>query len=168
MSRYRIRITSGQHTGRYVGSNLGSGLMTESELIVGREERVPGTAYSMYAKMRSSGEYLQGHAEVVQTQLKNLAYDSEFVGVDALDALAELSLSVQNIEGRILRACQVKLKESCADRVYLFFEADENDCVVVEKETTAKILKGSLALIRTKGYDRISRSGCGSGAPYAT
>jgi hypothetical protein len=142
--------------------------MTESELIAGREERVPGTAYSMYAKMRSSGEYLQGRAEGVQTQLKNQGYDSELIGVHGRDSLAELSLSVQNIEGRILRACQVKLKESCADRVYLFFGADKNDYVVVEKETTAEILKEALALIRAKGYDPILRSGCGPRAPDAT
>ena len=135
--------------------------MTDSELIANREQKVPGTSYSLYAQMRPAAVFLQGSTEVVQAQLKNLGYDSELVEVDALDFLVGMNLSAQNIEERILRACQIKLKEPNVDCVQLLFAEDDsvND-VTIEKDTTAEVLREALALVRARGYDRISGYKC--------
>lgn len=161
MRRYRIRITSGRCTGHYVGSNSGGGLMTDGELIANRELKLPGTTYSLYAQMHLAKVFLQGSTEVVQAQLKNLGYDSELVEVGALDFLVGMNLSAQNIEGRILRACQIKLKEPGIDCVQLLFgEGDSDNDVTIEKDTTVEILREALALVRARGYDRISGYKC--------
>ncbi|MGA7187972.1 MAG: hypothetical protein WBY66_05705, partial [Candidatus Acidiferrales bacterium] len=79
--------------------------------------------------------------------------------VDVLDSLIGLNLSVQNVEERILRACKLKLTEPDTVRVQLFFGESTND-LLVEKDTTVEVLKQALALIRAKGYDRVSRWRC--------
>ncbi|MGC1638123.1 MAG: hypothetical protein WA744_21915, partial [Candidatus Acidiferrales bacterium] len=104
MRRYRIKITSGQYAGRYVGPNFSDGLVTSPEHIASRDVGIPGTQYSLYEQLRSATEYLPGAADRVQKQLKNLGYDSERDAVDVLDSLIGLNLSVQNVEERILRA----------------------------------------------------------------
>jgi hypothetical protein len=158
MTRYRIRITSGEYAGRYVGPSFGGGLMTDAELAASREVRIPDTSYSLFPEMRHATEYLPGGAEAVQAQLRDVGYDSEMVEVDALDFLPGLNLSVQNIEVRILRACQNKFKEQAAVSVHLYFGKDENHYeVTVDKDVTVEILKEALALARAKGYDHISR-----------
>jgi hypothetical protein len=159
MRRFRIRITSGQYQGRYVGPNSGGTVMATPEQIANREVKVPGTRYCLYAQMRDATECLQGNAEAAQKQLKNLGYDSELVPVDVLDSLVGLSLSVQNVEERILRACRQKLTEADKDRVQLYFGESAND-LIVEKATTVEVLKEALALVRAKGYDRISKWRC--------
>jgi hypothetical protein len=161
MRRYRIRITSGLYTGHFVGSNSGGGLMTDPELLGNREFKVPRTNYSLYAQTHLAGVFLQRSAKNVQAQLKNLGYESELVEVGPLDSLVGLSLSAQNIEQRILRACQIKLKDPGTDRVCLLFAGDHgvND-VTIEKDTTVEILREALALVRSRGYDRISGFKC--------
>lgn len=125
------------------------------------EVKVPGTQYSLCEQIRVATEFLQRAAEAAQKQLKNLGYDSELVAVDVLDALVGLSLSVQNVEERILRACKAKFAESDAVRVQLFFAASDNaNDLLVEKDTTVEVLKEALALVRAKGYDRITRCKC--------
>ena len=159
MRRYRIKIISGQYAGRYVGPNFSDGLVTSPEHIASRDVGIPGTQYSLYEQLRSATEYLPGAADRVQTQLKNLGYDSERDAVDVLDSLIGLNLSVQNVEERILRACKLKLTEPDTVRVQLFFGESTND-LLVEKDTTVEVLKQALALIRAKGYDRVSRWRC--------
>ena len=157
MRRFRVRITSGPYRGRYVGPNSGDTVVATPEQTANREVDVPGTRYCLYEKMRDATECLQGNAETAQKQLKNLGYDSELVPVDVLDSLVGLSLSVQNVEERILRACKLKLTDT--DRVQLYFGESAND-LIVEKGTTVEVLKEALALVRAKGYDRISKWKC--------
>ncbi|MGC1966709.1 MAG: hypothetical protein WA673_09625 [Candidatus Acidiferrales bacterium] len=133
--------------------------MATPEQTANREVKVPGTRYCLYEKMRAATECLQGNAETAQKQLKNLGYDSELVPVDVLDSLVGLSLSVQNVEERILRACKLKLTEANTDRVQLHFGESAN-YLIVEKGTTVEVLKEALALVRAKGYDRISKWRC--------
>jgi hypothetical protein len=159
MKRYRVKITSGQCAGRYVGPNVSDGLVTSPEHIASRDVRIPGTLYSLYEQMRSAAEYLPGTADQVQRQLKNLGYNSEREAVDVLDSLVGLSLSVQNVEERILKACKLKLMEANGDRVQLSFGENSND-LFVENATTVEVLKQALALIRAKGYGRISTWRC--------
>jgi hypothetical protein len=156
MRRFRIRITSGHYIGRYVGTNLSENLGTAE--LAARAVTVPGTRYCLYEQMRDATECFKGNAETAQKELKNLGYDSELIAVDVLDSLVGLSLSAQNVEERILRACKAKFAESDSDRVRLCFSEthDAND-LVVEKDTTAQVLKEALALVRAKGYGRITR-----------
>ncbi len=91
---------------------------------------IPGTEYSLYEQLRSATEYLPGAADRVQTQLKNLGYDSERDAVDVLDSLIGLNLSVQNVEERILRACKLKLTELDTVRVQLFFGESITICLL--------------------------------------
>jgi hypothetical protein len=155
MTRFRIRISSGPYKGRYVGPNLSDGLVMSPDHIASREMRIPGSLYSLFEQMRSAREYLPGTADQVQRQLKTLGYDSEREAVDVLDSLVGLSLSVQDVEERILKVCKLKLTEANADRVQLVFGENAND-LLVEKATTVEVLKQALALIRAKGYDRIA------------
>lgn len=41
MRRYRIKITSGQYAGRYVGPNFSDGLVTSPEHIASRDVGIP-------------------------------------------------------------------------------------------------------------------------------
>jgi hypothetical protein len=159
MRRFRIRITSGPHAGRYVGS--GDRVVMTPEPTARREVKVPGTRYCLYEQMRDAAESFKGNAEIAQKQLKNLGYDSELLPVDVLDSLLGLSLFVQNVEERILRSCKAKFAESNSDLVQLFFgeNAAASD-LIVEKDTTVEVLKHALALVRAKRYDRISRWRC--------
>jgi hypothetical protein len=159
MSRFRIRITSGQYAGRYVGSS--DAVATTPEPKASREVKVPGTRYCLYEQMRDATECFKGNAETAQKQLKNLGHDSELIPVDVLDSLVGLSLFAQNIEERILRSCKSKFAESDADRVRLFFGTSDNaNDLIVEKNATVEVLKEALALVRAKGYDRITRWKC--------
>ncbi|MFZ0519915.1 MAG: hypothetical protein WAL95_02760 [Candidatus Acidiferrales bacterium] len=134
---------------------MSDGLVTSPEHIASRDVRIHGTLYSLYEHIRSATEYLPGTADQVQRQLKNLGYESEREAVDVLDSLVGLSLSVQNVEERILKACKLKFMEANTDRVQLVFGENAND-LLVEKATTVEVLKQALALMRAKGYDRIS------------
>jgi hypothetical protein len=161
MRRFRIRIASGQYRGWYVGPNSIDAIVPTPEPPATREFKVPGTRHSLCEQMRAATEFLQRAAEAAQKQLKNLGYDSELAAVDVLDALVGLSLSVQSVEERILRACKVKFEESDAEPVQLFFGAGDNaNDLLVEKDTTVELLKEALALIRAKGYDQITRCRC--------
>jgi hypothetical protein len=158
MRRFRIRITSGPYTGRYVGLNSSDAVVTTPELPAVREVKIPGTRYSLYEQMPAATEFLQRNGEATQMQLKNLDYDSELDAVEVLDSLVGLSLSVQNVEERILRTCKCKFKEPDVDCVRLFFGASDNAIdLIVEKDTTVLVLREALGLVRAKGYDRITR-----------
>jgi hypothetical protein len=161
MRRFRIRITSGQYSGRYVGLNASDAVVATPGLPAAREVKVSGTQYCLYEQMRAATEFLQRSGETAQMQLRNLGFDSELDAVDVLDSLVGLNLSVQNIEERILRTCKLKFTEPAVDRVRFFFAASDNtNELIVEKDTTVELLKEALALVRAKGYDRISRCRC--------
>jgi hypothetical protein len=136
-------------------------VVTTSNPLATREVKIPATRYSLYEQMYAATECFQRNAEAIQRQLKNLGYDSELVPVDVLDSLVGLSLSVQNVEERILRACKFKLNEPGTECVRLSFrESDKANDLIIEKDTTVEVLKQALALIRAKGYDRISMWRC--------
>jgi hypothetical protein len=161
MRRFRIKIASGQYRGWYVGPNSTDAIVTTHESSATREAKLPGTRYCLYEQMRDATQCFRGNAETAQKQLKSFGYDSELVPVDVLDSLLGLNLSVQIVEERILRACKVKFAESDVDRVRLCFGATDNaNDLIVEKDMTVEVLKEALALVRAKGYDRISRWRC--------
>jgi hypothetical protein len=158
MTRFRIRITSGPYTGRYVGLNSSDAVVSTPELPAVRGVKIPGTRYSLYEQKPAATEFLQRDGEATQLQLKNLDYDSELDAVEVLDSLMGLSLSAQNIEERILRTCKYKFKEPDVHCVRLFFGVSHNAIdLIVEKDTTVQVLKEALGQVRAKGYERITR-----------
>jgi len=158
MKRFRIRITSGQQAGRYVGPNIGGGLITNPELQANREVKVPGTSYSLYAQPRAATEFMQGNPEAVQAELKRFGLDSELVEIDILDSLAGMSLSDPRVEEKVLRICQSKLADQPAlDCVHLLFGGDEE--VMVERNETVASLKAKLDKIRGEGRSKIESHG---------
>ncbi len=81
MKMLRIRITFGEHAGRYVGPNIGGGLITNPELLKNREVKVPGTEHSLYAQEDMATKFFEGKTEGVQAELKKFGYESELVEV---------------------------------------------------------------------------------------
>ncbi len=82
MKLLRIQITSGEHTGRYVGPNTAGGLITNPELQKNREVKVPGINYSLYVQESPATKFFEGKAQDVQAELKQLGYESELVAVE--------------------------------------------------------------------------------------
>lgn len=80
MRRFRIRITAGAHTGRFIGPNI-EGLITNQELLKDREVRLPGTKYSLYAQERGATQFFENVAPDVQAELKKLGYETETIEV---------------------------------------------------------------------------------------
>jgi hypothetical protein len=140
MRRFRIRIASGQYIGWCVGTNSIDAGETARGLPVRREVSLPGTRYYLYEQMHAATEFLQRGAEAARQHLKDLGYDSELVAVEVLDALVGLSLTVQNVEERILRVCKVKFADPDAHHVQLCFGASDNASdLLVEKDTTVEL-----------------------------
>jgi hypothetical protein len=81
MKRYRIKITKGEHAGRYVGPNIG-GQITNKELLANREVKVPSTKYSLYAQERGATQFFENAAPGVQEELRKLGYESELVAIE--------------------------------------------------------------------------------------
>ena len=75
---YKIKITTGDGAGRYVGPNIG-GLVTNPVLRDNREVKVPGTKYSLYAQQEAATSFFDHAAPAVQAELKALGYGSELV-----------------------------------------------------------------------------------------
>jgi hypothetical protein len=75
----RIKITSGEHAGRFIGPNVG-GLITNPELHKNPEVRLVGTPYSLYVQERAATQYFDdAKAAEVQAELKALGLKSELV-----------------------------------------------------------------------------------------
>jgi hypothetical protein len=81
MTLYRIRITTGELAGRFVGQNIGGGLITNKELQANREVKVPGTKYSLYVQEGGAMQFFEHAAPAVQSELKKLGYETELVAV---------------------------------------------------------------------------------------
>jgi len=79
MKMYKIKITTGDCAGRYVGPNIGGGLITNQALLSNREVKVPGTKYSLYAQQDAATSFFDHAAPAVQAELKARGYGSELV-----------------------------------------------------------------------------------------
>ena len=77
----RIRITSGDYKGRYIGLPVGSGWGTNPVVQSNPTVNVPGTKYGFVAQEQAATEFSEGNVVAVQTDLKALGYESELVEV---------------------------------------------------------------------------------------
>jgi hypothetical protein len=77
----RIRITSGDYKGRYIGLPVGSGWGTNPVVQKNPPVNVAGTRYGVYSQEQAATEFSEGNVGAVQTDLKALGYESELVEV---------------------------------------------------------------------------------------
>jgi hypothetical protein len=76
----RIRMTSGDYKGRYIGLPVGSGLAT-NPVQKNPPVNVPGTRYGLVVQEQAATEFFEGNVGAVQTDLTALGYESELVVV---------------------------------------------------------------------------------------
>jgi hypothetical protein len=79
IKRYRIRVTSDENKGRYVGLTFGGGLVTNPEVQKNPPVNVPG--YGLWTQERAATEFFEAKVRSVQAELKALGYDTEAVQV---------------------------------------------------------------------------------------
>jgi hypothetical protein len=79
--RHRIRITCGQHMGRYIGPPFGAGYVSNPEVLKNPPVNVPGGNYGLWVQERGSTEFFGGNTTRVQSEFKALGYESELVEV---------------------------------------------------------------------------------------
>jgi hypothetical protein len=77
----RIRITSGDYKGRYIGLPVGSGWGTNPVVQENPPVNVPGTRYGLVAQERAATEFSEANVGAVQTDLESLGYELELVEV---------------------------------------------------------------------------------------
>ena len=77
----RIRITSGEHAGRYVGQQFIGGLVTNPEVQKNPPVNLLGAKYGLWAQERRATKFLEGNTPKVQAELKALGIESELVEV---------------------------------------------------------------------------------------
>lgn len=80
IKRYRIRIVSGNHKGRYVGLQFGGGMMTNPEMRRNPPVNVPG--YGLHAQEAAATQFFEGKTGKVETELRALGYSTELVKVE--------------------------------------------------------------------------------------
>jgi hypothetical protein len=79
--RYRIRITSGQHAGRYVGARFGGGYVSNPDVIKNPALNVDGARFALWTQESGAMRFFEGKPEAVQAELNTLGYQSELVEV---------------------------------------------------------------------------------------
>jgi DNA-directed RNA polymerase subunit M/transcription elongation factor TFIIS len=76
----RIRITSGDFKGRYIGGPFsGWGLITNPEARVNPPVNITGVPYALHATEQGATQFFSGNTEGVRAELKALGYESEAV-----------------------------------------------------------------------------------------
>jgi hypothetical protein len=81
MTRFRIKILSGQHAERYVGPSFGSGLVANSEMENDPPVDIHGTNYGSYAQEYGAIQFFAHGAYEALVKLRTLGYELELVEV---------------------------------------------------------------------------------------
>jgi hypothetical protein len=81
--RFRIRITSGGHEGRYVGARISGGLANAPGLRESPPVNPPGVRFSLYTQERPATEYVEGGTREIESGLRMLGYEYELVEVSS-------------------------------------------------------------------------------------
>jgi len=77
---HRIRITSGEYKGRYIGGTFsGWGLITNPEARENPPVNITGAPYSLHATELGATQFFSANTESVRAELKALGYESEAV-----------------------------------------------------------------------------------------
>jgi hypothetical protein len=81
MKQFRLKVVSGEYTGRYVGQRLGSGIITSPEVKQKPPVDIPKTTYAVHAQVRAATQFSENSAMQVQIYLRALGYELELVEV---------------------------------------------------------------------------------------
>src|SRR5216684_6616490 len=77
---HRIRITSGEYKGRYIGGPFsGWGLITNPEARGNPPVNITGAPYALHATEQGATQFFSANTEGVRAELKALGYESEVV-----------------------------------------------------------------------------------------
>jgi DNA-directed RNA polymerase subunit M/transcription elongation factor TFIIS len=77
---HRIRITSGEYKGRYIGRPFsGWGLITNPEARESPPMNIIGAPYALHATEHGATQFFSANTEGVRAELKALGYESEAV-----------------------------------------------------------------------------------------
>ena len=77
----RIRITSGDYKGRYVGLPADGGWVSNPVVEKDPPVNVPGTRYGLYAQEKAATKFSEENVRGVQSDLEALGYTSKLVEV---------------------------------------------------------------------------------------
>jgi hypothetical protein len=78
---YLVKITTGDHAGRFIGPNFGGGLVTNPDVQKNPPLRIENTKYSSHGWQRGATHYFEHAAQPVQAELKAAGYGTELVPV---------------------------------------------------------------------------------------
>jgi hypothetical protein len=72
----RVKITSGEHAGRYIGPNFGGGLVTNPEMQADMPRKIVGTKYSSYSQVKAATKYNATSGSTAQQELRLAGIES--------------------------------------------------------------------------------------------
>ena len=81
MNRFRIKFTSGEHVGRYVGQSLGGGLVANPEVQSDPPLDIHGTNYGSYAQEQGAIQFFEHGAHEAFVKLRALGHELELIEV---------------------------------------------------------------------------------------
>jgi len=82
MQLYLIKITTGDHAGRYVGPNTGGGYVTNPDVLKNPPQKMANTKYSSHSWQRGATHFFEHAAQPVQAELKAAGYGTELVAAE--------------------------------------------------------------------------------------
>jgi hypothetical protein len=81
MKRFRIKLTSGEHAGRYVGQSVGGGLVANPEMQSDPPLDIHGTNYGSYAQEQGAIQFFEHGADEAFVKLRALGHELELIEV---------------------------------------------------------------------------------------
>jgi hypothetical protein len=81
MKRFRIKLTSGDHAGRYVGQSLGGGLVANPEIQKDPPLDIHGTNYGSHAQEEGAIQFFEHGAHEAFVKLRALGHELVLIEV---------------------------------------------------------------------------------------
>jgi hypothetical protein len=85
MKQFRLKVISGEYTGRFIGQRLGSGIITSTEVKRKPPVDIPKTTYALHAQERAATQFSEHSAMQVLIYLRALGYELELFEVTDAD-----------------------------------------------------------------------------------
>jgi hypothetical protein len=81
MKRFRIKLTSGEHAGRYAGQSLSGGLVANPEMQSDPPLDIDSTNYGSYAQEEVAIQFFEHGAHEAFVKLRALGHELELIEV---------------------------------------------------------------------------------------
>jgi hypothetical protein len=85
MKQFRLKVVSGEYTGRFIGQRLGGGIITNPEVKQKPPVDIPKTTYALHAQQRAATRFSENSAMQVQVYLRAIGYELELFEVTDAD-----------------------------------------------------------------------------------